>query len=189
MAEIPIEKKRSGIPAWLWLLLAVVVAGILLWLVVGREDDRLPETPVATAPYAPAAGGMNGADGSAATSRAADGPITDLATLLAGPDEAVVGREVRLSNVAAGEVPADAGFWITGANGAREYVVLHEVRTPNTPIEGRVDVDKGDRVDIVGTVRPASAGAPEGAAIPGPTAPLPDGISHYIDATRVTKAS
>lgn len=188
MAEIPIEKKRSGIPAWLWLLLAVVVAGILLWLLLGREDNRLPETPVASAPYASAAGGVAGA-GAGAETGAANGPITDLATLLAGPDEAVVGREVRLSNVPAGEVPADAGFWITGENGAREYVVLHEVRTPNTPIEGRVDVDQGDRVDIVGTVRPASAGAPEGAAIPGPTAPLPDGINHYIDATRVTKAS
>lgn len=109
-------------------------------------------------------------------------------TLLSGAANAVVGRDVCLTGVPTGSVPADAGFWITGDNGQRKYVILHEVRTPNTPIEGKIDVDQGDRVDILGTVRSADQGVPSGAAIPGPTDPLPDGVTHYIDAQSVTKS-
>ena len=180
MAEIPIEKKSGGgIPGWVWLLIALLIAGILLWVFTGDDDrdERVAETPVATQPMDTAQVGSAGGT---------DGPITDLGMLMTGGEE-MVGRQVQLTNVPAGDVPTDAGFWITGENNAREYVVINEVRTPNTPIEGKVDVNPGDRVDIVGTVRSAAAGAPEGAAIPAPTAPLPEGIGHYIEAERVTK--
>lgn len=181
MAEIPIEKKsKGGVPWWVWLLIALVVAALLFWLFAGRDDDRSTQASAPTA-ISPAATVPTVAEGNAA------GPITDLGTLLAQPDAQVVGRQVRLANVPAGDVPADAGFWITGDNGGREYVILHEVRTPNTPIEGRINVNKGDHLEIVGTVRAASEGVPKDSAIPGPTAPLPDGVSHYIDAQSVTK--
>ena len=67
-------------------------------------------------------------------------------------------------------------------------MILHEVRTPETPIEGEINVNKGDRLGIVGTVRSAADGVPKDAAIPGPTAPLPNGVDHYIDAQSVKKA-
>lgn len=180
MAEIPIERKNKGVAWWVWLLIALLIAAILWWLLAGRDDDGVaqPQAPAAVSQTAVVPTGGE---------QAAAGPITDLGTLLTGTDDAVVGRQVQLTNVPAGDVPADAGFWITGENGAREYVILHEVRTPNTPIEGKIDVNKGDRLDITGTVRSASEGVPKDAAIPGPTAPLPDGVKHYIDAESVTK--
>lgn len=180
MAEIPIERKNKGMPWWAWLLIALVIAAILWWLLTGRDDDRVAQSP-APATVSQTAVVPTGREQAFAS------PITDLSTLLTGNDGAVVGRQVQLTNVPAGDVPADAGFWITGDNGAREYVILHEVRTPNTPIEGKIDVNKGDRLDITGTVRSASEGVPEDAAIPGPTAPLPAGVKHYVDADSVTK--
>lgn len=38
-----------------------------------------------------------------------------------------------------------------------------------------MDVNQGDRLDIIVTVRSAADGVPKDAAIPGPTAPLPAG--------------
>jgi len=186
MAEIPIEKKSGGIPWWVWLLLAAALAALLIWAFTGndRDDPALEQTAAVTAPVA-------GEDSMAANqmdASATGGPITDLNMLLTGDANALVGREVRLSGVPAGSVPADAGFWVTGDNGQREYVILHEVRTPNTPIEGKINVNQGDRLDIVGTVRSADQGVPKDAAIPAPTAPLPEGVTHYIDARSVTKS-
>ncbi|MBB5711800.1 hypothetical protein [Sphingomonas xinjiangensis] len=186
MAEIPIEKKSGGIPWWVWLILVAAIVAILIWMFAGndRDDRKVEQSTAVTAPI--------GAEDPTKTNQmdasANGGPITDLNMLLTSDANTVIGREVRLSGVPAGSVPADAGFWITGDNGQREYVILHEVRTPNTPIEGKINVDQGDRLDIVGTVRSADKGVPKGAAIPGPTDPLPDGVTHYIDALSVTKS-
>ena len=190
MTEIPIEKK-GGAAWWIWLILAAIVIALLIWLFAGRDggNDAVQTSATTTAPaVADSAAGAGAVPGNNAPASADGAPITDLATLLNGPADAVVGRQVRLTNVAAGSVPADAGFWITGEGGKREYVILHEVRRPNTPIEGKIDVDQGDHLDIVGTVRSAAEGVPSDAAIPGPTKPLPTGVDQYIDAQSVTKA-
>lgn len=177
MADIKIEKKGSSL-WWLWLLIALVVIGMLLWLFLGNNhrDTTTAQAPVvATAPMQPAGdANMTSVEGTA------DGPITDLATVIGSNDGSLVGRDVRLSSVPVGDVVGDASFWLTGADGKRVYVVLDEVRTPGTPIEGRVDVDKGNNVDLVGTIRSASNGAPEGAATGTQTDPLPAGVTQYI---------
>ncbi|MET1756605.1 hypothetical protein ABVV53_14270 [Novosphingobium sp. RD2P27] len=191
MAEIPIEKRKGGVPWWVWLLILAAIVALLIWLFAGREEPvvenaELDNDRIATAGAVDPGMGENTI---APTEEVATGgPITDLSMLLGSQADAVIGREVRLTNVPAGPVPADAGFWIMGDNGQREYVILHEVRTPNTPIEGKIDVDEGDRLDIVGTVRSAERGVPTGAAIPPPTDPLPAGVNHYIEAQSVTKA-
>ncbi len=178
MAEIKIEKKGGSL-WWLWALIALVVLGILLWVFLDNDrSNGVVEAPaVATAP-AQATGEpeMSMVDRSAADTR----PITDLATIAGGNDAALVGRDVRVSNVPVGEMAGDASFWVNDANGNRTYVVLNEVATPGTPIEGRVNVNKGDKVDLVGTLRSASEGAPEGAAMGTKTDPLPSGITQYI---------
>ena len=115
--------------------------------------------------------------------------ITDLAMIADTSDGSLEGRSVELSGVRAGSVPDDAGFWLDAGNDKRVWVVLEEVETPGTPIEGRVDVDEGDLVDVTGVIRSASGGAPSGAAIPGPTAPLPDGVDHFIYASRVMQSA
>lgn len=196
MAEIPIEKKGGGgMPWWVWLILAVLIVALLIWLFADDDRDEVrpvDQTTVATVP-APGYDGMdNGtaattAPGEATGAAAGGDAITDLATLLGADAAAVAGREVRLTDVPAGAVPSDAGFWIEGPNGQREYAVIHEVRTPNTPIEGRIDVNEGDRLDITGTVRSAERGVPSGAAIPPPTDPLPAGVNHYIEVQTISK--
>lgn len=192
MAEIPVEKK-GGIPWWVWLLLALLLLGLLFWLFADDDEAEIVdpvapvavETDVGALPADDAA--LAGAAAGTAAGVAADGPITDLATIASATDDSLVGREVRLTNVLAPAVPEDAGFWV-GEGSERVWVVLEEVRTPGTPIEGRVNVDPGDRVDIIGTLR-SNPEARAGAAIPGPTAPLPEGVTRYIYATRVTQSS
>lgn len=179
MVDIPIERKRRGLP-WVWLILAVLILALVIWLFVHQSQSEVSAKRSVTSDAA--------ADPQGALTSAEQGePITDLAALIDAPAERVVGRTVRLSNVPAGAIAADAGFWVTGEKGAREYVILHEVRTPNTPMEGKIDVKEGDRLDIAGVVRSADEGVPADAAIPGPTAPLPAGVTHYIDASEVTK--
>ena len=179
MAEIPVEKK-SGFPWWLLLLLLLLLAGLIWWLVAAGDDDEVvvDEPVVAEETLAGTDADTVGGDA-----------ITDVALIATTSDGSLEGRTVRLTGVEAGEVPDDAGFWIMAPGGERVWVVLEEVLTPDTPIEGRVDVDQGDRVDIVGTIVNADEGSPPDAAIPGPTKPLPDGINHFIHAERVTQST
>lgn len=184
MAEIPVERK-SSFPAWLWLLPLALLAGLLWWYLA--SDDGLDYRDGADAVVAEDTLDETPADGVLATDTA-DGALTDLGVIANTSDGSLEGRDVMLTGVTAGEVPDDAGFYVLTAAGEKVWVVLEEVQTPNTPIEGRVDVDEGDTIDIVGTIRNASDGAPAGAAIPGPTKPLPAGINHFIYASRVTQS-
>ncbi len=180
MAEIPVEKK-SGFPWWLLLLLAALLIAALIWFLSGDDEEEIVADPaLVEEPLAPIGTDELVTDGDA---------ITDLDLIATTSDGSLEGRAVNLTGVEAGPVPDDAGFWLNASGGERVWVVLEEVRTPNTPIEGRVDVDEGDRVDVVGTIVSASDGSPPGAAIPGPTEPLPEGINHFILAERVTQSA
>ena len=57
MAEIKIERKKSGIPMWA-LLLALIVLAILVWAFVSKRtpttDDRINNTAMVIEPSAPA---------------------------------------------------------------------------------------------------------------------------------------
>lgn len=187
MTEIPIEKK-GGAGKWLWLLLAAIIILLLLWLFLGNDrDDRAVEQQPTTA-TAPA-DTMTGAGAGAMAGGAAGAAITDLATITGTSDGSLSGREVRLTNAQVGEMAGDASFWLTGDNGQRAYVVLNEQRDPSNNVEGRVNVNAGDRVDVVGTIRNASDSIPENTAMGNDTAqPLPNGINHYIYAERATKS-
>ncbi|WBY17079.1 hypothetical protein PF049_02640 [Erythrobacteraceae bacterium WH01K] len=185
MAEIPIEKK-SGFPWWLLLLLAGLLVGGLIWWLAEKDDNELVENDVVAEDQVSEEVPLidDALDGDLGGGEA----ITDLAVIASTSDGSLSGRNVALSGVTAGEVPYDASFWVVSETGEKVWIVLDEVRTPNTPIEGRVDVDQGDIVDIVGVVRNASEGAPPTAAMPGPTQPLPEGIAHFIHASQVTQS-
>lgn len=216
MAEIPVHK-RTGMPGCVWLILGLVLVALLWWIfsdrdnrndVVATPTDTTapldtavfdPATPDAMTPIDtvalpdptvvdPTAPDVTLIDNTTMPAAGVAGPVTDLDTIINATDGSLVGRNVNLSNVLAGTVLTDAGFWITNASGKRVYAVLEEILTPNTPIEGQIDVDKGDRINVQGTIRSATGGAHQDAAIPGPTKPLPAGISHYIYVQTATRA-
>lgn len=146
MAEIPVERK-SGIPWWVWLLLALIVLGLILWW--ASDDDEI-ETAV-VAPVAPV---TETAVAPATTDMAAAGPITDLTTILGAADRSMlVGRQVQLSNVQVQSVVGDRTFFVGPDANQTVLVVLDEIPTPGTPgTEGRYDVTQGQVVNISGSM-------------------------------------
>lgn len=161
MAEIPVTKK-SGIPWWVWLILALVVVAVAWWLLANGDDDI--ETAAVTAP-APAV--------------APAGPITDLTTITTAADRSVlIGREVQLTGVPVGDVVGDRTFYV-GSGDQNVFVVLDQVPTPGQPgVEGRYDVTSGQTINLTGSVQPVSA-------IPGQIEDLPAGVDTVIRAQRL----
>lgn len=90
----------------------------------------------------------------------------------------VVGRAVDLQAVPVESVAGDMAFWI-GDNADRRVYVL---QTPETPTEGMVDIEPGDRVNISGEVRRAGD-IPDGV-----TGDIPAGVDTYIHASRLNEA-
>lgn len=79
-------------------------------------------------------------------------PVTDLAIVF---DPAVAadlaGRPVQFTGVNVLDVVGDSTFWI-GNDAGRLFVVLDEVPTPNTPVEGRYDINAGQTISLTGTL-------------------------------------
>lgn len=162
MAEIPVERK-SGIPWWVYLLLALSIVGLAVWLFSDNDPEVAAVAPVTTEVVT-----MSGVD--------ATGPITELVTIAGAADGAVLaGRSVQLSTVPVQEVVSDAGFWVGSSPADRVYVVLDEQPSPDGGVEGQVNVNAGQIVTLNGgTVRSAADGSPVG------TQSLPPGVRHFI---------
>lgn len=52
MAEIPVERKEGGIPWWVWLVLAAIVAALLIWW--ATDNDEAQTEPVGVEAVEPA---------------------------------------------------------------------------------------------------------------------------------------
>ena len=161
MAEMRIRRKSGG-AWWLWLLLLVLLLALIWWLVTAlsdRHDDRIAgaeglEEPVA----ASSAAGARSVEGATAGE-----PITELAAITGAADAgALAGRPVRLSGARVDRMIGDATFWI-GSGQDRVLVILDQV-IPSEPrtVEGRVNVNSGQSVDIQGRLRAAADAPPEG---------------------------
>ncbi len=148
MAEIPVEKKSSLSWLW-WLLLLAGIAALVWWLIAANDDDADVDLDdgVAVEGSADYDDTMTG-DMSADTGEmVAVTGVAGLATL-----GEMIGRDVELTGVAVNEVVGDEAF--TVGEGANETLVMFdEERTPNTPMEGNVDVNPGSNVTIRGEVR------------------------------------
>jgi len=145
MANIPVEKKSSS--SWIWILLALLLVGLLIWWLLSEanDDDAEVATIADTESVETAQDGETGA-------------ITTLAALGNLPE--LVGREINLEDVAVTEVVGDMHF--TVAEGDREALVkFDQVPTPDTPKEGLIDVNPGSRVSIEGTVRDLETEMPD----------------------------
>lgn len=190
MTEIKVEhdKRGGGVPWWVWAILALLIVAALLWWLLDDDDDaelvREPVTAEMVAPIEPV--GTPGAIGDAGaiapgdqTAAGAAGPITDASLLYDGIDQQMVDRPVRLSGVRILEVVGDAGFWVGENEQRRVYAILDEVRTPDTPTEGRVDLNPGQLVDLNGIVRTSREGLGQLATGPG-RAQLPSGVDHFV---------
>ena len=79
----------------------------------------------------------------------------DLAVLMDAQDPAaLVGREVRLQGVSVQEMVGDASFWVGEDQDRRVFVILDEqIPSPPPEVEGRVNVNQGQTVDVQGSVR------------------------------------
>ncbi len=137
MAEIAIEKKSQGTSWWLWLLLALIVIGGLIWYFAARDRDSSTET-------------RNRSDTTATNS----GTITDMSVLynVSNPSD-YVGRTVSSAPVRVLSVTGDRTFWVGDAIGRQSLVVLKQQATPGQPAtEGRYDVNPGQMVKVYGQV-------------------------------------
>ena len=135
MVEIPIQHKSSL--KWLWLLLAVILLGLLLWWALDDDDARTVEgVAPATAVEAGVEPGSETALATGAGAGAASIPaiLRDPATF--------VGRNDFAGEVDVPEVPTDRGFWVQ-QDGARMFALIID-----GPREKPVDVNPGQRLRL-----------------------------------------
>ena len=164
MAEIPVTKK-SGIPWWVWAILAAIIL-LLLFLFLGGDDDadvaEAPRDPVVVADTTDV--------------------ITDLTTIERGT-AALAGRQVDVDGVRVASMAGDRGFTVTDAAGATVFVLLDEiVPGPDSGADGDVNVDAGQTVDIRGEVFEVIDGSVNGEPIEG----LPSGTDIFVYASEVS---
>lgn len=155
MADIRMERKKSG-KGWLWALLALLlIALIAWWLWQSGTDDEVAD-PAATAVVVEP---MDPIEPVPAQGAALQGEA-DLGSILEDP-QSWVGRDFPAGEARVAEVVTDRGFWITGAGGARLFAILVD-----QPAEQPLDINPEQTVRITGgTLRDAShlsqlAGAP-----------------------------
>lgn len=129
MAEIPIERKTSF--AWLWILLALALAGFLLWWLLSDSS------------------GNDAADPAGQVSQAG-APITDVASLVGPSAAALAGREVRLQGVQVQNVEAGQALLVGPGAGNTLLVVPEGAAIPGGLVAGNL-------VDVAGIARARDA--------------------------------
>ncbi len=153
MAEIPVEKKSSSSWLW-WLLLLAGLIALLWWLFIAGDDDReddLDNDVVAEQT-------VDDGDVTADATAGEVATITGLAGLAGLGD--MIGRDVELTDVAVNEVVGDEAFTV-GEGDNETLVMFDETRTPDTAMEGNVDVNPGSQVTITGNVRDYASNVPQ----------------------------
>ena len=133
MAEIPVEKKSNS---WIWWLLLLLGIIALIWWLVSEADEEEVE-PIDTDVVA------------TDTVDVDEGPLGMAALGTLGTR---IGEEIQLDGVEVNRLVGDMGFTI--GEGAEETLVrFDQVPTPDTPTEGRIDVNPGSTVSLTGDVR------------------------------------
>ena len=127
MANIPVEKTKTGVPPWLWIL-GLLLLALLAWFLISALSD---DDEVAVV----------------------DDPVETVDPIVAAPAPAVPApAAMDLSNLYVTRVTGDRTFFVAPSENdtANEtLVVLDQTPSPDTPgIEGQVDVNPGQRVSL-----------------------------------------
>ena len=139
MADIDLERKKSGPAVWPWVA-ALVALALVVWGVTEAvdTDGEVADVEVVE-PVAPAT----------TPEAVATGPLT-IGDILGAPDR-YVGEPFPATEVEVAEVPTDRGFWITD-EGQRLFVVIVD-----QPQEEPKDINAGQTLRIEqGTLREAT---------------------------------
>lgn len=196
------EPEKTGVPWWVWLLTALLIGALLLWLLfalMGDDDERenvnaaptvtASAVPPATpAPSAPAPTEPTDTPTGPTGTPAPGGPITSLDVLLNPTDAAALaGRPVNITGAPVLDVTGDATFFVGQGPDQRVFVFLDEVRAPGTVVEGRVNVQAGQQVAITGEVRtlPPNAERRQRFGLTDEQGPLLENEEIYIYAQKV----
>ena len=122
MANIPVEKTKTGVPPWLWIL-GLLLLALLAWFLIsalGDDDDVV----------------------------VADDPVE----VIDEPVVAAPVAAMDLSNLYVTRVTGDRTFFVAPSENdtANEtLVILDQEASPGAPgIEGQVDVNPGQRVSL-----------------------------------------
>lgn len=145
MAEIPVERKSSM--AWLWILLALIILGLLLWWAL---DDGEEEVAVQSAPTEIVGEQTPAADPMASPAPGGTEAGMSIAAILANPTE-YVGRDDFQAEVGVPEVPTDRGFWVEDQGNRLFAIIIDE------PREVPLDINAGQRLRVTkGMIRDAT---------------------------------
>lgn len=147
MANIPVERK-GGTPWWTWLLALLAIVG-LIWLIAELFDTEPDEDDLAVVDD------IDMVDDTAL----GDGNPELLATAIfyEAPDrDTYVGQEVVLDSLRVERVIGDSTFTVSAIDGSLDVpklMVLSQEPSPGVPgIEGQVDINPGQRLELTGTV-------------------------------------
>ena len=140
MADIDLERRRSGGMGWLWGILGLLALLALIWWIwPGDEEEVVYDETVPTV-IAPATTPEPMTDAQALT----------VANVMASPGN-YIGQSFPDGQVTVAEVPTDRGFWIE-SEGNRMFAIIID-----QPAEEPVDITAGQTLRIQGgTVRDAS---------------------------------
>ncbi len=148
MAEIPVEKKSSN--AWIWILLALVLLGLIIWWIAAANDDdddyvetdavvqqdTMGDTGMTASGMADETGAMADANANASA-----GGLT-LAAITANPQQ-YFGQQFS-GQVQVGDNLTDRGFWIE-QDGNRMFALIND-----QPREVPKDINPGQTLRISG---------------------------------------
>ena len=165
MANIPVEKKSNPLAWIIPLILLALLVGLGFLLFSGDDEPETPGEVVAVATDEPTPTPQDPPPVQEEVAPVADTqaalvePLTSLVILKDRPVDELVGKKVNISNLKVTRVVGDKSFYVTPADGNGDltvFVFLDEQPTPNTPTEGRYDVDAGDTLALTGFVQRTS---------------------------------
>ena len=171
------HEKKSGIPWWAWLLLALVLLGLLLALLHRHPQAADQAAPAAAPAAAPVAAPAPASDASTAGATPTSGqdikvhkgtdiatakpaeasvpgvPLSDVVTFAAAADPlSFVGRKAKLTNVAVQKVISDRAFFVGPTPQQQMLVLLDKGMDAGASGANKVTVAAGQPVSLIGVV-------------------------------------